>query len=221
SKSTWQPLLMLSGLYDQTGQVERAYQSVGKALEFAPDNPEVLLAAGYLAAKLNRIDDSLQRLRKLLTGKRDDGFKAQGRSVLLQLGQHSGQPAMVLEALSGEVAGTSSEECVVLRAAAQGQLGEAQAQYDTLEAGCASHPKDYAIRFALADFLGERGYDNEALNTLGAALDNPEAPAETYKRLSLLLAKLGRAEDANNAVQLYAQLVDKRAQREIALPLAG
>jgi tetratricopeptide (TPR) repeat protein len=206
SKSTWQPLLMLSGLYDQTNQVERAHECAVKAAEFAPDHPEVLLAAGYLAAKNGLVGESLEWLRKLLAGKRDEGFKPQGRQVLLQLGQNVGDPQLVLEALAGEVAGTPAEDCVLLRAAAHARLADARAQLDALRAGLSAHPGSYPIRFALAELLEELGRDRDAVNLLGEALDELDVPAECYKRLSLLLAKLGRVEDAHNALQIYAQL---------------
>lgn len=217
SKSTWQPLLMLSGLYEQLGDLNKAHESAARALEYAPENPEILLACGYQAAKLGALEESLALLRKLLSGKRDDGYKAQARSVLLQVAQAQGDASLELEALGGDIQGLTEEGRVLRRAAVQAQLGNPQAQYDELHAGRAAHPQDYAIKFALADFLAEHDYEAEALNMLGAALDDPDAPAELYKRLSLLLSKAGRTEDAANAVQLYAQRVEQEAQRELAL----
>jgi tetratricopeptide (TPR) repeat protein len=217
SKSTWQPLLMLGGLYDQTGDVAKAYECAQKALEFAPKHPEVLLASGYLAAKLSHTDESLSSIGKLLKGDRDDGFKAQGRSVLLQLGRNLDRPDLELEALSGEIAGIRPEGRVPRRAAAHSRLGNTQAQYDELHAGCAEFPRDLEIRFALTDFLADQGYDAEAVTVLGAALDDPDAPADVYRRLGQLLAKIGRLEDATNAIQMYTQLAGPADREQVPL----
>jgi tetratricopeptide (TPR) repeat protein len=207
SKSTWQPLLMLSGLYDQTDDTARAYECARKALEFAPEHPEVLLAAGYLAAKEAHLEEGITLLRRLLAGQRDDGFKVQARGVLLQLGQKTDQPEVVLEALSGDAAGINAEQAIVLRADAHGRLGNLQARYDELQAGLNAYPAGDEVRFALADLLAENGYDAEAVNLLGAMLDRDTCPPDVYRRLGPLLAKLGRMEDAANALQMYAQLV--------------
>lgn len=205
SKSTWQPLLMLSGLYDQIGETEQAYACAQKAAGFAADHPEILLAAGYLADKLGLYDESADWLHRLLEGARDEGFKAQGRRVLLHVGQVSGQPELQLEALAGEIRDMPEPEFIRHKAEALAQSGEVQAAFDMLQDGFNRFPDNWPVRFALADFLAGHGYDNEALNVLGSGLDLPDAPAELYRRLSLLLSKAGRLEDAANALELYAQ----------------
>ncbi|HLG73298.1 MAG TPA: glycosyltransferase [Chloroflexota bacterium] len=207
-RSTWHPLLMLSGLYDQLGDAARGYDCAKRAADYAPEHPEILLACGYLAARLSRWEESLAWLRKLLSGHRDDGFKAQGRAVLLQVGQQMGQPEIELEALEGEAASVSGEQRCLMRAAAYAKLGDQQAQFEELQAGCIAYPESYDIRYRLADVLAENGYETEAISVLAAALDDAEAPAESYRRLTLLLAKAGRMEDATNAAALYARLVE-------------
>ncbi len=202
SRSTWHPLLMLSGLYDQTGRIEQAYACAQRAAEFAPDHPEIMLAAGYLAEKLGRYDESVAWLNRLLGGQRDDGFKAQGRYVLLTIADRREDPALAVQALSGDVASLSEEQRIVRGAEAHGRLGDLQAQYDGLAAGCQKLPGSGAIRLALADFLVERGYETDALTVLGAGLDQPDPPTELYQRLSVVLAKLGRLDDAANALEL-------------------
>ncbi|HVA24764.1 MAG TPA: glycosyltransferase [Chloroflexota bacterium] len=211
SKSTWQPLLMLSGLYDQTGETEQAYDCAQRAAEFAPDHPEVLLAAGYLAGKLAHYEESTGWLRRLLDARRDEGFKQQGRRVLLDMAQQIGNPALALEALAGDVQGLEPEARVLRRAQAHADQANAQAQYDELRAGCESFPADATVRLALVDFLTEHSYEQDALNVLGGALDQPNVPAVIYRRLSLLLAKVGRFDDAANALQLFAELAGSAA----------
>ncbi len=206
SRSTWHPLLMLSGLYDQTGQIEKGYACATRAAEFNPDHPEILLAAGYLAAKLNRYEESLAWLSRLFEGERDDGFKAQGRYVLLSLANVRGDPALALRALSGDVAGMSEEQRLLRRAETHARLGDIQAQYEDLHSGVEKLPGSSALRLALADFLIQYGYESEALNVLGAGLDEPDPPAELYQRLGTLLAKQGRLDDAANALRIYGEL---------------
>ncbi|HEX6512540.1 MAG TPA: glycosyltransferase, partial [Chloroflexota bacterium] len=196
AKSTWHPLLILTGLYDQTGQPEQAYACARRAHDFAPDHPEILLALGYLADKLGRRAESLTWLRQQLNGQRDEGFKPQARRLLLHIAEREKDPVLALEALEGEVQDISQADRVLRRAEAHAARGNVQAQYDELDAGCKLVPANATIRLALADFLAENRYDDEAIKVLGAGLDQPDAPPVLYSRLAQLLVTTGQLEDA-------------------------
>jgi Flp pilus assembly protein TadD len=195
---------MLSGLYDQLGETEQGYARARSALEFVPEHPEALLAAGYLAGKLGRLDESVAWLQRLLEGQRDEGFKSHGRLFLLHLGEAHGRPDLEAVALAGEVPDMTPEELTLRRAEALGRAGDEQAQYEVLAEGCVELPTCWNVRFALADCLVNHGHDQEAVSVLGAALDLADIPAELYRRLSLSLMRLDRVEEASDALQLYA-----------------
>ena len=100
----------------------------------------------------------------------------------------------------------SEEQRLLRRAETHARLGDIQAQYEDLHSGVEKLPGSSALRLALADFLIQYGYESEALNVLGAGLDEPDPPAELYQRLGTLLAKQGRLDDAANALRIYGEL---------------
>ncbi|HLY64731.1 MAG TPA: glycosyltransferase [Chloroflexota bacterium] len=207
STATWQPLLMLAGLYDQTERPAQGYERAQRAIALAPEHPEILIALAYLAEKLDKSrEERLGWLRNLLTGARDDGFKAQGRALLLQLAASDNDPLLMIEALSGETKGITKQQAILMQAAAHGQLGDRQAQLEALSAGCESYPSNANIRLALAALQQELEMADLALNTLAAGLDQPDSPAELYRQLALLLASQGRAADAANAFELATRI---------------
>jgi tetratricopeptide (TPR) repeat protein len=115
--STWQPLLMLSGLYDQVGRPDEGYRRARQAIALAPQHPEILLALGYLARRTGQpVQEQVRWLRQLLQGERDEGFKAQGRRLLLDIAAELDDPQIALEALAGELVGVTEEQRALMEA---------------------------------------------------------------------------------------------------------
>ncbi len=220
--STWHPLLMLSGLYDQTGRPELGYECASKAIDYAPNHPEILLALAYLGGKVNRPrEERLSWLRRLLDGDRDFGFKAQARRLVLDMATTDNDPALALEAFSGEIAGVTEEQAIIVQAAAYERVGRPQEQYELLEKASKDRPQSVRVRLALADFLERHGYPTEALTALAQGLEQADAPAELYTRLAGLLAKCGRMDDAANALEIASKLTPAGGSSGVAAVAAA
>jgi tetratricopeptide (TPR) repeat protein len=221
SSSTWRPLGALAHLHMELDKPEEAYEFAKKAYEFAPTRPNILYALSFISARLKRLEESVKWARELIEGKLDEGFKAQGRRILFNVGIGTSQPILVVEALAGPVEGVSEEESVLFQARALKELGEEQGQYDALEAGCKRFPDHSGIRLALAEFLDAHGYLPEAAAILSAGLDQPQPPAELYQRLAIVLTKQGRLEDAAKALELSAHAADRQGEPDPALAVSN
>ena len=207
SSATWQPLLMLAGLYDQNEEPAKAYERAQRAARFAPEHPEILVALSYLSGKLHLPrEEQLGWPRRLLAGSRDDGFKEQARALLLQVAADEDDASLVLEALAGQAKGVSDQQAILMRAAAYGSLGQDERQFEELDGAVRRYPAEAKIRLALADLQKQRGQVPEALAMLAGGLDQPEPPADLYQQLGLLLAQQGRPADAANALEIAARL---------------
>jgi tetratricopeptide (TPR) repeat protein len=210
STRTWRPLAMLAFVEADLEHYAEAYSLASEALSGAPANPEILFLLAHLSAKLDQPPQAtLDWIRRLVNGKRDDGYKMQARRLMLDLAWARKDSELMLEALDGEVSGLSEEERIILIAERHAQLNHVDQQHQVLQEGCARFPANAQIRTTLSALLDGAGQADEALRVLGEGLDQPDPPASLYQRLAVLLARQNRLDDAANALRL-AELAQVR-----------
>ena len=205
--STWRPRLALAQLHASAGRNAEALPIAREARQLAPEEPEVLFTTALLAHRAGHGEESIEVARTLLAGDRDEGWKAQARRLLFDIGDAAGNPDLLLESLAGgDVAGVNPADGALVAATAHALKHDQQAQYDTLDEACRSFPADARIRLALAKLLDDEGHADQAVVVLAGGLDQPGQPAELYQRLGLLLAKQGRLDDAARALEMATRL---------------
>lgn len=215
STSTWKPLLFLARFHMELGKNDEAYQYARQAMIYLPAHPDIIFSWASLLAERGDPEESVKWLRELIAGKKDDGFKAKARGLMLDLGTRMDKPELILEAGSEDIDGMADAQVVYLRAGALGRLGRDQEQYDLLDAACAKFPNHIHIRVALSQVLESAGYQEQAMNIIAAGLDLPNPAPLLYERLAALLDTLGRTQDAENARLLARLAADPRAERPI------
>lgn len=213
SSYTWRPLAALAQIYLDAGDAAQAYKYAQQAMVHGPDLPNLLFAMALTTAKLRRFEESARHARRMIELDVNEGYKRQARRLLLNIGQGTDDPRLVVEAFSGPIEGIEDHEGVLIRANAYAEMGDRQSQYDTLDAGCKEHPNHWAIRVALVELLDEQDFTAEAGNILAAGLDLPNPPPGLYAKLALLLSKQGRYEDAANALRIEEALVSGPGSR--------
>ncbi|HLQ32134.1 MAG TPA: glycosyltransferase [Chloroflexota bacterium] len=206
SSCTWRPLSALAQFYMESGELELAYERAQQAHAYGPTLPNILYALALVTARLKRYDESVEWARKLLSVEAYEGYKMQARRMLLNIGQGTGNHQLALEAFSGAIEGIGETEALLIQAGAHAALGNFQAQYEILDAGCQRLPEDTSIRLALAKLLDEQGHTAKAMEVLGAGLDQPDPPPVLYADLAKVLTKLGRFDDAANAMHVHETL---------------
>ncbi|MHB8620886.1 MAG: glycosyltransferase [Chloroflexota bacterium] len=214
--STWRPLIALAQIHVDLGHLDQAYALASKALEYGPDRPSVLFPLAFIAGRRGALDDCIRWSRSVLRGERDEGYKAQARRLLLNIAAQRDDPAMTLEATTGEVSGIAPEDAALRRARAHARLGNLQSRYDELDAACRDHPENEDIRLELSQTLEDQGFVSQALNVLAAGVDQPNASPMLYRRLAMILAKQGKLEDAANALTVAEKLRAERQTAELA-----
>ncbi len=202
STATWRPLLMLACVQVELEEYEAAYEHGQRALQFAPTRPETLFILAHIARQLGLIDESLAWARRLLAGPRDEGYCAKARQLLLGIANERNDGALALEALAGAIEGLPEQEAIVVKARAHARLGDWQTQYITLDDGCRRFPTDPTIRIELSECLERQGAHSQALVVLAGGLEDPAAPAALYERMAAVLGRLGRLNDAANALAI-------------------
>ena len=202
TSSTWRPLSALAQMRLEAGDAAAAYALAKQAQAHEPRLPNLLLALAITSSKIAAHQESIAWARQILGLEDHEHYKKQARRLMLNIGQESGDYALIAEALAGEAEGIPGIDTVLMRAEALARLGDIQAQYDELSAGCQRFPDDVRVRLAAAELLETQGFTAQALEVLGGGLDQPQPSPELYQRLAVLLAKAGRLEDAANALAL-------------------
>ncbi len=207
SSYTWRPLSALAQFYMDRGQLDLAYERAQQAYAHGPNLPNVLYALALVSSRAGRHLESVGWARKMLALEGHEYYKKQARRLLLNIGRGLGDPGLTLEAFCGEIQGICEPEAAAIEAETYAALGNVQAQYETLEAACQKFPQEASLRLALARLLDDQGYTAKALEVLGAGLDQADPPPALYADLALVLTKLGRFEDAANALRLHETLI--------------
>jgi tetratricopeptide (TPR) repeat protein len=149
STSTWRPLVMLAHIHADRAEYVQSHGYALRALEFAPGRPEILYLLASAALQAPNHNESLDWIHQLLSGLRDDGYKARARLLLLQLGNAGNSASLLVEALSGEVAGFSEADRLLMLALAHARFGDQPAQLEVLKQAQSKFPDDERVARAL------------------------------------------------------------------------
>ncbi len=123
--STWLPNLMLSKIYLQLGQFEKAREMAAKAHTSKANHPEILLQLALSSAQLPyRAEETVRWIRELLSLPRGAPQEPQLRRLLLAKSVELKQPALALEALEGPAEGVTEEGAAQIRASVEAEMAK-------------------------------------------------------------------------------------------------
>ncbi|HLG73114.1 MAG TPA: glycosyltransferase [Chloroflexota bacterium] len=211
STSTWRPLLLKASVYFELNDYERAYECARQAAAHAPGKPEALLVLAVAAKETGRTEEAVSHARDLLSCARAGDTQAKARKVLLNIASERKDPKLAAEAVEGPVEGISPADALWLQAQIEACAGNMHRESELLVQACQMHPGHHEIRLRLSQVLEAQGFLPQALEVLASALDHPPVPSLAYQRLSILLARQGRLEDAANALELAGRSASEHA----------
>jgi hypothetical protein len=116
---------MLSKIYLQLGQFEKAREEAAKAHTSKANHPEILLQLALSSAQLPyRAEETVRWIRELLSLPGGAPQEPQLRRLLLAKSVELKQPALALEALEGPAEGVTEEGAAQIRASVEAEMAK-------------------------------------------------------------------------------------------------
>jgi tetratricopeptide (TPR) repeat protein len=232
--------LDLTGLYTESGELDKAANLVSQLKTAYPDAPEVLYAAyrtyadlsGESMLSLSLVAPDSAQMRQLLAHEETregntNGAIAQYRKAvaidphlpgvhfeLAELLRTSPDPAVKREAeqeYRAAVAENPQEVKAICALAEMAETkGDTQQAFDDYSKAVALQPGDANAKLGLAKVLIEIDQPNKALPLLEASAQLEPTNATVHYRLATLYRKMGRTDDAGREVELYQKYKDMK-----------
>jgi putative PEP-CTERM system TPR-repeat lipoprotein len=192
-----QDFLLLAQAAEARGRLSQAREAIGQALALVPDYPAARHAEIRLDLRESRATDARRKLDALKamapTGPIPDLLATEGQLLLLEK-----KPEQAVDFYRQAFEAQPSGERAVQLARVQAGTGQGEAAMKTLEGWVEKNPKDFRVRFVLADSYSKRNEHTRAVALYEALLG--EAPQDVLVLNNL--AWLLRAEDPARALEL-------------------
>lgn len=159
----------------QSGDNLAAQRSIDRALADAPDATDVLNLKAYILARMNRHDDAVETLCRLLEIEPDNAEAL--RNLALELGQSTRSQALKeLEDMASADPSSASVQAALARQYMRKRAeGKALA---ALDRAARLAPQNIAYRIELASFYDRYGYPSEAATLYRQAAETASARKE-------------------------------------------
>ncbi len=190
----------------EQGDQRRALVELKNALQEEPQLAEARLMLAETAFRLGDPSSAEFELAKVKAS--DLAPRVAELQALIDL--ELGRPGRVLEAMAHEPAVIPAQQRALYRGLALQNLGKPQEAEAAFREVLTSDPNDVQAKVGITEALSARGESTRALESSRATVDkHPEAAAAWYAH-GMLLARDGKAAQAENALQRAADLAPRQ-----------
>ena len=203
--------LRLAQVYRELHQIDKAEETLVKARQYSPGNPNVMYNEAMLYESQGRFEDAIRVLSEAVTGVKGQsaGMPSRRGSLALlyqQLGQlyRDTQNYRAAANTYEELGRLGDEEDRRARLLIMDTLSAAKDLPKALQAGkeaVAKYPKDPAIKARYALLLGESNQTDEAAKLMRTQLNGSESDRETYLNIAQIYERARRYKEAEQSAR--------------------
>ena len=223
--------LRLAQVYRELHQIDKAEETLVKARQYSPGNPNVMYNEAMLYESQGRFEDAIRVLSEAVTGVKGQSASMPSRRGSLallyqQLGQlyRDTQNYRAAANTYEELGRLGDEEDRRARLLIMDTLSAAKDLPKALQAGkeaVAKYPKDPAIKARYALLLGESNQTDDAAKLMRTELNGSESDRETYLNIAQIYERARRYREAEQSARAAEAVAGAPRDNEMTWFLLG